>query len=328
MRITLDNFLIHAFYLQEQDRSDQISWKDVLDQKLSQKNYWLHFDGNDDSVQQWLKHNSAIDPHITEIMLSKKARARFLMGDNGFLVVLKAINQNPQGSPEDMVSIRIYVEKDRIITICRKNILLLAILTKKLIQDHTSISSFEMLIQIANELFSNLEDVIESLDDQFDKMDEILNRSDELNANLVPSLSEIRSQTIVIKSYITPQKEVFHSLINISVDWFEKKTKNLFLNFSEKISLYLESLELIKERAVVLLDEIRIRNAEKTNRNSYIFSAVAILFLPLGFLTGLFGINLAGIPGAEHPWAFSVFCLATLFISINFYLFLKKIKWL
>jgi zinc transporter len=46
---------------------------------------------------------------------------------------------------------------------------------------------------------------------------------------------------------------------------------------------------------------------------TYRFTWVATVFLPLSFLTGLLGINAAGIPGAHDPLAFwlvcSVFCV-------------------
>ena len=38
------------------------------------------------------------------------------------------------------------------------------------------------------------------------------------------------------------------------------------------------------------------------------FSLIAAIFLPLSFLTGLLGINVPGISGADDPEAFLVFC--------------------
>jgi len=49
------------------------------------------------------------------------------------------------------------------------------------------------------------------------------------------------------------------------------------------------------------------RIAERTNRTVYILTVLSALVLPAALLTGLFGINVAGIPGADYPWAFAVF---------------------
>ena len=54
-------------------------------------------------------------------------------------------------------------------------------------------------------------------------------------------------------------------------------------------------------------DELSNALAERMNRNMYVLSVVAAIFLPLGFLTGLLGINVGGIPGADQPLAFWIF---------------------
>ena len=54
---------------------------------------------------------------------------------------------------------------------------------------------------------------------------------------------------------------------------------------------------------MVIQDELSNRLSDRMNRNMYLLSVVAAIFLPLGFLTGLLGVNVAGIPGTDSPWA-------------------------
>jgi len=61
-------------------------------------------------------------------------------------------------------------------------------------------------------------------------------------------------------------------------------------------------------------EELASRLSEQMNQRMYVLSVVAALFLPLGFVTGLLGINVGGIPGVEDPHAFarvSIFLVAT-----------------
>jgi zinc transporter len=59
----------------------------------------------------------------------------------------------------------------------------------------------------------------------------------------------------------------------------------------------------------------------------YVLSIVAAMFLPLGFLTGLLGINLGGIPGAESPFGFLAFSLLMfLILGLQLWFFTKK-RW-
>jgi len=67
--------------------------------------------------------------------------------------------------------------------------------------------------------------------------------------------------------------------------------------------------------------------ADKLNKRMYVLSIVAAIFLPLGFLTGLLGINVAGIWGAEYPYAFSVFIVILVLIVISMAYFFRAKKW-
>jgi zinc transporter len=62
------------------------------------------------------------------------------------------------------------------------------------------------------------------------------------------------------------------------------------------------------ERANLLHDQIQSQLSERMNNATLRLGVVATVFLPLGFLTGLLGINVAGIPGTHDPEAFWRVC--------------------
>jgi zinc transporter len=60
----------------------------------------------------------------------------------------------------------------------------------------------------------------------------------------------------------------------------------------------------------------------------YALSVTAAIFLPLGLLTGLLGINVAGIPGAEYKGAFAIFCGLLVLIAVLQILLYRRLSWL
>jgi zinc transporter len=69
-----------------------------------------------------------------------------------------------------------------------------------------------------------------------------------------------------------------------------------------------ELLSVSIDRASALQGQIRDQLANSMNAATYRFTWVATVFLPLSFLTGLLGINVAGIPGDHDPLAFWLVC--------------------
>jgi zinc transporter len=77
----------------------------------------------------------------------------------------------------------------------------------------------------------------------------------------------------------------------------------------------------------ILNEEVRNAHAERLNSLAYVFSVVATIFLPLSFLTGLLGINVGGIPGVAHPYAFWTFAaLCIVLAGVQMFVF-KRLKW-
>ena len=97
-------------------------------------------------------------------------------------------------------------------------------------------------------------------------------------------------------------------LANEKISWLDEDDRRRLLDIADRLRRWLDDLDAGVARTAVLADEINNLMAEATNRRAYQMSVMALLFLPASFLTGLFGINLGGIPGAENPTAFWVFC--------------------
>ncbi len=92
---------------------------------------------------------------------------------------------------------------------------------------------------------------------------------------------------------------------------------------ADRVTRLGEELEAIRDRAQILHDELMDQRAEAMNKNTMLLSVVASIFLPLGLLTGLLGINVGGIPGAQEPWAFWLVCLVLLVIAVAQFLLLR-----
>ncbi|MEA1649518.1 CorA family divalent cation transporter [Nitrospirillum sp. BR 11164] len=69
-----------------------------------------------------------------------------------------------------------------------------------------------------------------------------------------------------------------------------------------------QDLDLVQERARLLQDELSNRFSEATNRNLYILSIVTTILLPVNLITGIFGMNVGGLPWSGHDAGFIWVC--------------------
>ncbi|GGY96068.1 MAG: zinc transporter [Shewanella sp.] len=287
---------------------------------------WLHFDYKHKKTRNWLKNICKLPPLETEALLVQDTRPRIVRAGNGLLLALRGINLNPGADPEDMVSIRLYIDQQRIISTCSRQLLAVKELQQAISDGSGPQSSGDFLLSLCDKLTDRKIDFIDQLEDKLADMEELLVSGE--GRELRVDVAELRRQTVVLRRYLAPQREAYIKLLNDSASLFDDSQKRRFGEISDTLIRGIEDLDSIRERATVAQEELQNRQTEALNQRLYFLALISAIFLPLGFLTGLLGVNIAGIPGADSHWAFAAFC-GFLLLLVGFQLWLfYRFRWL
>jgi zinc transporter len=139
-----------------------------------------------------------------------------------------------------------------------------------------------------------------------------------------------RRSAIVVRRYFAPQREALSRLAaDLEITpWLETRERLLLRETADRITRYVEDIDAGRERASVVHDQLANHLSDELNRGMYTLSVIAAIFLPLGFITGLLGINVGGMPGVDAPWAFALVC-GVLFILAGLEIWiLRRLKWI
>src|SRR5690606_24670389 len=112
--------------------------------------------------------------------------------------------------------------------------------------------------------------------------------------------------------FLTPQRAALEKLALLPGDWLNDDDRLELNAAADRAARMAEELEAIRERAALNHETLTDLRSEMIDQRSLIIAIVAMVFLPLTFVTGLLGMNVKGIPFAEEPWAFwgvTGFCL-------------------
>jgi len=97
-----------------------INNKKIQSFSLNDKIIWHHFSYASDSAQKWLNRQSHISDQAKNILLSADTRPRLVIEDNSIIICLRGINLNNDNNPEDMISIRIWLDNNTFLTSCNR----------------------------------------------------------------------------------------------------------------------------------------------------------------------------------------------------------------
>ena len=89
-----------------------------------------------------------------------------------------------------------------------------------------------------------------------------------------------------------------------------------------------DELQALSERAVLVHEQILDTRAEQMNKTILVLTAVTVIFMPLTVISGILGMNVAGIPFADEPWAFWGVLAALGILAAGLVVFMRMHKWL
>ena len=287
---------------------------------------WLHFDIANPRARQWLEQDSGLSQYAIDALLVDETRPRTLVMDDGLLILLRGVNTNPGADPEDMVSVRVWIQPHRIISTRRRRLLSVVDIAQALDAGDGPSSPSALLATLVERLADRIGDFVDSIESQLDTIEDDIGASEPWSIR--SRLSPLRRQMASVRRFMAPQRDALDRLYRQSVDFIEEADAHGMREQSDRITRYLEDLELARERAVVLQEELLSNMAQQQNTRMYVLSVVAAIFLPLSFITGLLGMNVGGMPGVDSPLGFFGSMVVMVLAALGLVVFFRWKKWL
>ncbi|MBI1361065.1 MAG: zinc transporter ZntB [Alphaproteobacteria bacterium] len=287
---------------------------------------WLHLNRLSDETRDWLETSSDLDETVISALLQAETRPRCLAHDDGVLLNLRGINHNPGAEPEDMISVRMWATKNLVISMRSYPVKAIHDVRELTASGAGPGSPGDLLVMIAASLVDRIEPVVEQLNDEADEFEEKLLKEDE---DVPPSeLAEFRRSILLLRRYIQPQRDAMVQLQREGRLLIQADQVTDLREIADRVTRIAEELDTIRDRAAVIQDQISGQRQEELNQRLLALSVISALFLPLTFLTGLLGMNLAGIPFSHSPWAFGFVVALSVALAAALLIYLRVKRWI
>ncbi|MFA6741112.1 MAG: zinc transporter ZntB [Arcobacteraceae bacterium] len=315
-----------AFLLDKKGGAIELSYDELNNVDKNGKILWVHFDYSSPEAVDWITNKSEIDSIAIDALLTEETRPRTTILNDSILIALRGVNLNPNSKPEDMVSIRLYISTHLIISTRKRDILSVAEIIEILKKGIGPKSSSEFLTELIYRVTDRMEDVINQIEDRTNALEE--NLIDSTDLKFRNEILSVRREIIILRRYLFPQKEALNKLYNDKITWINEYERIEIRETNDQLMRHIEELDTIRDKISLIQEELANSLSDQVNKKMYILSIISAIFLPLTFLTGLLGINIGGIPGAQNDNAFYIFSIILVMVtSVQFYIFKKK-KWL
>jgi zinc transporter len=255
---------------------------------------WLHFNLVDHRAEQWLREQPWLPEAALETLLEDDPHVHVQLLPEGFVAVLRDLRHGSEGDEAGFGTLVVYLDERRIVSGRRHPLRSLDRLRRDVGRGQelqSSVALFEHLVECLTDtvesLVAKLERVVEQAEDAI-LAGHFHDRGTELR-RVRWLLSRLRREGRANRTALArlPQR--------LPESW-SPAHRQIVAQTVERFASLAQDLEFVEDRARLMQEEIAGRLGEATNRNLYLLSIMTTTLLPITLITGVFGMNVGGLP--------------------------------
>ena len=271
-----------------------------------------------------------IHPLIVEDILNLDHLPRYEQFQNHIFFTVKMLSYNVVTESIEIEHLSIVMSNNTIITfqeglegdvfeMLRERISIGKGLTRKYKTDY-------LFYQILSSIISHYISTVEHLRDKMERIENGLVQNPH-TPRAVESIMEIKKQINILRKYTLPTRDAVNKFRIEAVTFIQKSSINYFTDISNDLDHIISNFDTTRD---ILKDLMDLNNANLNNETNRIMKALTILsgmFIPLTFITGIYGMNFKSIPYLDVDSAFYFLCLIMVSFALISVIFMKRMRW-
>lgn len=287
-----------------------------LDQALTHADWvvWLHFNARIGQARNWIHGCERLQEPLRGFLLETDERKRIEQVGEGYIGVLSDIRYDFDFDPDEIATLRFYLDRRCLISTRLQPSNAADQLRTEIRQGRYFDSTAKLLLYLFESQVAKLTETTSQVRDRLDDIEDQVLAGQTRGQHV--QLGMIRRQTVRLHHHFAPEHRMLQRLCRQPPDWFEKSDRLALQEVAEEFRELINDMTETLERAKLLQEELSARVAEKTGNNLYILSIFTALLLPPSLMAGIFGMNVAGLPGLQDENAFLWIMLGMAAVSL------------
>jgi zinc transporter len=263
---------------------------------------WLHINLADQRCRAWLGTLSGIPKPDLDFLQSSDDAQQLAATDESVRGTLFDTIYTFDGKSEDFGFLR-FVMTERMLVTGRRQAMHSAEMVRRQIEAGRRFATpVDLMRALVDEIANGIDTIVDGLAGEIDAIEDALlkDRMEDERKRL----GRVRLMTVRIHRRLNGLRSLFRRMSGDHASAMAERLRRDAGHFVQRFDEIDHDVVELRDRARLLQDEITIKLAEQTNRNLHILSVVTALLLPPTLVTGLFGMNVEGLPFAGSPYGF------------------------
>jgi len=175
-------------------------------------------------------------------------------------------------------------------------------------------------------VIDNYSDVLERLGDKIEVVEELL--VSKPVPGTLNKINDIKKDTLFVHKNVWPLREVTNLIERMESHLVQVSTRLYIRDLYDHVIQAMDTTEIYREILSGLLDVYLSSLSYKMNEVMKVLTIISTIFIPLTFITGIYGMNFKYMPGLEWRWGFFALLFLMFAVVIGMLVYFRKKKWL
>ncbi|QJC53225.1 magnesium/cobalt transporter CorA [Paenibacillus albicereus] len=283
--------------------------------------YWIDADVEDLAYLQPLfgLHDLAVEDCLTE----EEQRPKIELYEGHYFIVINSIRFDDEEI--FLRALNIFLGRHYIITVTKQKINELRSLKPILWEQEVSRPD-RFLYHLVDIVVDNYFLVGDRIEARIERLEEdILMHTKKSHLNEIIGL---RSEILWLKKVLGPQRDVIATLNKKDLRLIDDQLQKYFSDIYENAVKITETFDTYRDLMGNLREAYQSSLSNRANEIMRVFTALTTIFMPLTFITGIYGMNFAHLPGETFYYGFYILLGFMLLLGGGMFLLFRKKDWL
>jgi magnesium transporter len=268
----------------------------------------------------------SLHPLHIEDCRQRNQRAKIEEGQDYLFTVLKPVRVDESGN-FDAVDLDIFLGNDFLITVqeaeCPELRDLISRVRKALASETKPDRVYYRLL---DEIVDSYLPLLDRFNEEIDKFED-----QALNSPTPEALAGVfatKRTLIFLRGVLVNTRDLVAQLQRMECPWVSRELNPFFRDVSDHIARNLDLVEIMRDLLAGTLDVYLSSVANRTNQVMRVLTVLGTVALPALVVSGIYGMNVKGLPGAESPYGIGVVLAAMAVMTAVLLWVLKRFGWL
>jgi zinc transporter len=264
--------------------------------------FWLHFNLSNAASERWLRAHAGLDEGFYEILHQGSRSTRIEVVDGALVAVVNDVLHNFSFDSADISTLWVHVTPHGVISARRKPLESIERLRQAVLHGAPLRSPVELLVHLMRDQAEVLVNIVREAVARVDTTE------DQLLAGRLTrkreDLGALRRVLVRLQRLLAPEPAALFRLLQRPPAWVAPEDRQDLRQSTEEFTVVLSDLASLQERIKLLQEEIAAQVNEDNNRSLFLLTIVTVMALPINLVAGLLGMNVGGVPLAQHAHGF------------------------